>query len=70
MLCERTGLPPSTYFSATKLRWILDHVEGVRDAAQRGRAVFGTVDTWVIWNLTGGPDEGLHVTEVTNASRT
>ena len=70
MLSERTGLPPSTYFSATKLRWILDHVEGVRDAAQRGRAVFGTVDTWVIWNLTGGSDEGLHVTDVTNASRT
>ena len=70
MLCERTGLPPSPYFSATKLRWILDHVEGVRDAAQRGRALFGTIDTWLIWNLTGGPDGGLHVTDVTNASRT
>lgn len=70
MLCERTGLPPSPYFSATKLRWILDHVESVRDAAQRGRALFGTIDTWLIWNLTGGPDGGLHVTDVTNASRT
>ena len=70
MLCERTGLPPSPYFSATKLRWILDHVEGVREAAHRGRALFGTIDTWLVWNLTGGPDGGLHVTDVTNASRT
>ena len=70
MLCERTGLPPSPYFSATKLRWILDHVESVRDAAQRGRALFGTIDTWLIWKLTGGPDGGVHVTDVTNASRT
>ena len=69
-LRQRTGLPPSTYFSALKLQWVLDHVDGVRDAAGRGEAVFGTVDTWVIWNLTGGPDRGLHVTDVTNASRT
>jgi glycerol kinase len=69
-LCERTGLPPSTYFSALKLRWILDHVDGVREAAERGEAVFGTIDTWVIWNLTGGAGRGLHVTDVTNASRT
>ncbi len=69
-LCERTGLPPSTYFSASKLRWILDRVPGVRDGALRGDAVFGTIDTWVIWNLTGGSDGGLHVTDVTNASRT
>src|SRR5262245_10950593 len=69
-LCERTGLPPATYFSASKLRWILDHVEGVRDAAERGHALFGTIDTWLIWNLTGGKDGGLHVTDVTNASRT
>ena len=69
-LCERTGLPPATYFSAAKLQWILDHVEGVRDAAERGEAIFGTVDTWVIWNLTGGRDGGHHVTDVTNASRT
>ena len=69
-LCERTGLPPSTYFSAPKLRWILEHVDGVRAAAGRGHAVFGTIDSWVIWNLTGGPGAGLHVTDVTNASRT
>jgi glycerol kinase len=70
MLRERTGLPPSTYFSALKLRWILDHVDGVREAAQRGDAVFGTIDSWVIWNLTGGRGGGRHVTDVTNASRT
>jgi glycerol kinase len=69
-LCERTGLPPATYFSATKLRWILDHVDGARAAAERGDALFGTVDTWVLWNLTGGADGGLHRTDVTNASRT
>jgi glycerol kinase len=70
LLCERTGLPPATYFSSLKLRWILDHVDGVRDAATRGEAVFGTIDSWVIWNLTGGVDRGLRVTDVTNASRT
>jgi glycerol kinase len=69
-LRARTGLPPATYFSAAKLQWILDHVDGVRDAAERGEAMFGTVDTWVIWNLTGGTDGGRHVTDVTNASRT
>ena len=69
-LVERTGLPPSTYFSSTKLRWLLDQVDGLRDAAGRGRAVFGTIDTWIVWNLTGGVDGGLHVTDVTNASRT
>src|SRR5687767_9340124 len=70
LLYERTGLPPATYFSGTKLQWILENVEGVRAAAERGEAVFGNVDTWVIWNLTGGADEGVHVTDVTNASRT
>jgi len=70
MLTARTGLPPSTYFSSSKLQWILNQVDGVRAAAERGRAVFGTIDTWVIWNLTGGTDGGLHVTDVTNASRT
>jgi glycerol kinase len=65
-----TGLPPSTYFSAPKLQWILEHVGGVRAAAACGRAVFGTMDSWVIWNLTGGPGSGRHVTDVTNASRT
>ena len=69
-MCERTGLPPATYFSATKLQWILENVEGVRAAADKGEAVFGNVDTWVIWNLTGGADGGGHVTDVTNASRT
>jgi glycerol kinase len=69
-LCARTGLPPATYFSAPKLQWILEHVDGVRSAAERGEAVFGTVDSWVIWNLTGGADGGMHVTDVTNASRT
>jgi glycerol kinase len=69
-LIERTGLPPATYFSALKLRWMLDHIPGLRDAAHDGAALFGTVDSWVIWNLTGGPDGGLHVTDVTNASRT
>src|SRR4029450_13047945 len=69
-LIEQTGLPPATYFSSLKLRWLLDNVSGLRDAARNRRALFGTVDTWVIWNLTGGPDGGLHVTDVTNASRT
>jgi glycerol kinase len=69
-LIEQTGLPPATYFSSLKLRWMLDHVPGLRQAAHDGRALFGTVDSWVIWNLTGGTDEGLHVTDVTNASRT
>ena len=64
---EKTGLPPSTYFSAPKLQWILRHVDGVREAAARGEAVFGTIDTWVIWHLTGG---AVHATDVTNASRT
>src|SRR4051794_33879934 len=67
---ERTGLPPATYFSGSKLRWILEHVDGVRAAADRGEAIFGTIDSWVIWNLTGGVDGGVHVTDVTNASRT
>lgn len=63
---KKTGLPLSTYFSGPKLKWILDHVPGVREAAERGDALFGTVDTWLIWWLTGG----RHVTDVTNASRT
>jgi len=70
LLVERTGLPPATYFSASKLQWILEHVEGVRDAAARGEALFGTIDSWLVWNLTGGTRGGLHVTDVTNASRT
>jgi glycerol kinase len=70
LIRTRTGLPPATYFSGAKIQWILDNVDGVRDAAARGEAVFGNIDTWVIWNLTGGRDGGAHVTDVTNASRT
>jgi len=65
-----TGLPLATYFSATKIAWILDHVEGARARAEAGELLFGTTDTWVLWNLTGGPNGGVHVTDVTNASRT
>ena len=65
-----TGLPPATYFSAGKLRWILDNVGDARDGARAGTACFGTIDTWLLWNLTGGPRGGRHVTDVTNASRT
>src|SRR4051812_14215034 len=70
LIRERTGLPPATYFSGGKLQWILQNVAGVREAAGRGEAVFGTIDSWVIWNLTGGTDGGALVTDVTNASRT
>jgi glycerol kinase len=66
----QTGLPLATYFSGPKVKWILDNVEGVRQAAERGEAIFGNMDTWVIWQLTGGPNGGAHVTDVTNASRT
>lgn len=64
------GLPLATYFSGPKVRWILDNVPGVREAAEKGEAIFGNIDTWVIWNLTGGTDGGVHVTDVSNASRT
>jgi glycerol kinase len=70
LIKKRTGLPPATYFSGAKIQWILDNVDGARRAAERGEAVFGNIDTWVIWNLTGGPDGGAHVTDVSNASRT
>ncbi|MCS7179063.1 MAG: glycerol kinase GlpK [Anaerolineae bacterium] len=66
----KTGLPLATYFSGPKIQWILDNVPGVRAAAERGDALFGTIDTWVIWWLTGGPEGGAHVTDVSNASRT
>jgi glycerol kinase len=66
----KVGLPLATYFSGPKIKWILDNVEGVRAAAEKGEAVFGNIDTWVIWWLTGGPDGGAHVTDVSNASRT
>jgi glycerol kinase len=67
---QRTGLPPATYFSAGKLKWILDNAPDVRADAENGLACFGTIDTWLLWNLTGGPRGGIHVTDVTNASRT
>src|ERR1700760_643575 len=67
---HKAGLPPATYFAGGKLQWILGNVDGVRAAAERGDAVFGTIDTWLLWNLTGGPRAGVHVTDVTNASRT
>jgi glycerol kinase len=66
----KTGLPLATYFSGPKIKWMLDNVEGVRERAERGEVLFGTIDTWCIWNLTGGPEGGVHVTDVTNASRT
>jgi glycerol kinase len=64
------GLPLATYFSGTKIVWILENVEGARERAERGDLLFGTTDTWVLWNLTGGVDGGVHATDVTNASRT
>jgi glycerol kinase len=67
---EVTGLPLATYFSASKIVWMLDHVDGVRERAEAGELAFGTPDTWVLWNLTGGPNGGVHATDVTNASRT
>jgi len=66
----KAGLPPAAYFAGGKLHWILENVEGVRRDAEDGHALFGTIDSWLIWNLTGGPDGGVHVTDVTNASRT
>jgi len=69
-LRSRVGLPLATYFSGPKLTWILENVPGARAKAERGDALFGTVDTWLIWNLTGGVHGGVHVTDVTNASRT
>jgi glycerol kinase len=65
-----TGLPLSTYFAGTKLRWLLDQLPELEEAAQAGRARFGTVDSWLVWLLTGGPSGGVHITDVTNASRT
>ena len=64
------GLPLATYFAGPKIRWILDNVDGARDAAEAGDLLFGTMDTWLLWNLTGGVDGGVHITDVTNASRT
>lgn len=66
----KVGLPLATYFSGPKIKWILENIEGVRAAAEKGEAIFGNIDTWVIWWLTGGPNGGAHVTDVSNASRT
>jgi len=67
---QKAGLPPATYFSGGKIQWILENVAGVREAAENGDAIFGNSDSWVVWNLTGGARGGVHVTDVTNASRT
>jgi glycerol kinase len=67
---RKAGLPPATYFSGGKIQWILENVEGVREAAEKGEAIFGNTDSWIIWNLTGGRNGGVHVTDPTNASRT
>jgi glycerol kinase len=66
----KTGLPLASYFSALKLQWLLDNVPNARAMADAGEAIFGTMDSWIVWNLTGGPASGLHVSDVTNASRT
>lgn len=66
----QTGLPLATYFSGPKIQWVLENVDGVRQAAEQGEALFGNLDTWLIWNLTGGPQGGVHITDVTNAART
>ncbi|MFD8169061.1 glycerol kinase GlpK, partial [Streptomyces cellulosae] len=67
---HKAGLPPATYFSGGKIKWLLDNVDGLREAAEAGNALFGNTDAWVLWNLTGGPNGGIHATDVTNASRT
>lgn len=67
---QQVGLPLATYFSGTKIKWILDNVEGAREKAEAGDLLFGNTDSWVTWNLTGGTDGGVHITDVTNASRT
>ena len=66
----KTGLPLATYFSGPKVKWMLDNVDGMRSRAENGELAFGNIDTWCIWNLTGGPNGGAHVTDVSNASRT
>ena len=67
---QQVGLPLATYFSGTKIKWILDNVEGARERAEAGDLIFGNTDSWIVWNLTGGTDGGVHITDVTNASRT
>ena len=70
LIRSKTGLYVSTYFSGPKIKWILDNLQNVREAAEKNRALFGNMDTWIIWNLTGGPKGGSHITDYTNASRT
>ena len=70
LIRQRAGLPPATYFSGGKIQWLLENVDGLREDAEKGDALFGTTDCWVTWNLTGGTSGGRHVTDVTNASRT
>src|SRR5690606_8895626 len=70
MVTERSGLPLATYFSAPRIRWLLDHTPGLRERAERGEVLFGTMESWLVWNLSGGVDGGVHVTDVTNAGRT
>ncbi|MDK2945675.1 glycerol kinase GlpK [Geotoga petraea] len=70
LINKKTGLKVNTYFSASKIKWILDNIKGVREDAEKGDAIFGTIDTWILWNLTGGVRNGKHITEPTNASRT
>jgi glycerol kinase len=67
---KKVGLPLATYFSGPKIKWILDNIKGAKARAAKGELLFGNIDTWVIWNLTGGPNGGVHVTDVSNASRT
>ncbi len=69
-LREEVGLPLSTYFSGPKISWILDHIPGARERGEAGELAFGTMDSWLLWNLTGGPSGGVHATDPTNASRT
>jgi glycerol kinase len=66
----KTGLPLTTYFSGLKIRWILEHIKPVRELAEAGEVLFGNIDTFLLWHLTGGPEGGVHITDVTNASRT
>ncbi len=67
---SKVGLPLATYFSGPKVKWLLDNVDGARERAERGQLLFGNMDTWLLWNLSGGPNGGRHATDVTNASRT
>ncbi|MCW2752043.1 MAG: glpK, partial [Aeromicrobium sp.] len=70
LIRDRAGLPPAPYFSGGKIQWVLENVDGVRADADAGHAIFGNTDGWLLWWLTGGPDGGRHITDVTNASRT